>query len=486
MNQFDSPFSRRDFLTTTAAGLTLASSGLLLDDALAANPAGSRQATGVKVGEVTDTAAIVWLRLTANADHNAKGRLIRKRQPLPENLRIDQLRGACPGAAGRVRLRYGTNENLQGASATRWADVAAMTDYTHQFQLRGLKPGTVYYFASETAGPNGKPEHTPLRGRFETAPPANEYADVTFTVISCMAYKDLDHPDGFHIYPSMAALRPKFVVPTGDTVYYDNDGVLAQSVELARHHWHRMYGLPRHIDFHRNFPAYWEKDDHDCYADDCWPGMRPRKLIGELTFRDGQRIYREQVPMGRLPYRTFRWGRGLQVWLVEGRDYRSPNTMKDGPNKTIWGATQKRWLFKSMQASDAIFKVLISPTPIVGPDRKNKRDNHSNRAFQHEGDEIRQWFQKHLPQRFAICCGDRHWQYHSIHPKTRVHEFSSGAASDRHAGGSPGLNRQYHQFHRQRGGFLSVNFERHGRTNTLIMKHHDVRGKVVYQYQMKG
>jgi alkaline phosphatase D len=205
-----------------------------------------------------------------------------------------------------------------------------------------------------------------------------------------------------------------------------------------------------------------------------------------LTFDDGLRIFREQVPMGQQTYRTFRWGRGLQIWLVEGRDFRSPNTMKDGPNKTIWGAQQKQWLFQSLQKSNAIFKVLISPTPIVGPDRANKRDNHSNAAFRTEGDEIRQWFQKHVPNRFVIACGDRHWQYHSIHPQTRIHEFCCGAGSNPHAGGSPGLNKAYHQFHRVQGGFLSVSFTRTAGNNRLTMRHHDVQGQSVYQYQLKG
>ncbi len=33
--------------------------------------------------------------------------------------------------------------------------------------------------------------------------------------------------------------------------------------------------------------------------------------------------------------RTFRWGKTLQIWLVEGRDYRSPNNMPDGPEDPV-------------------------------------------------------------------------------------------------------------------------------------------------------
>jgi len=54
----------------------------------------------------------------------------------------------------------------------------------------------------------------------------------------------------------------------------------------------------------------------------------------------------------------------LQIWLVEGRDFRSPNTITDCPDKSIWGKEQKEWLKKTLLESDAIFKLLISPTPI--------------------------------------------------------------------------------------------------------------------------
>jgi alkaline phosphatase D len=444
----------------------------------------SRQATGVKVGEVTDTSAIVWMRITAKAARNTEGteRKGKPALPAPVDADVDRLKGACPGAPGQVRLRYGVKEDLSDAKETPWTDVKAENDFTHQFALTGLKPGTVYHYSAETAGPKGEPKHAPLRGRFETAPSANEYTDAAFTVVTGQAYKDMDHPDGFHIYEAMGKLNPKFLVPTGDTVYYDSEDPRAVTVALARHHWHRMYGFPRHIAFHLRVPGLWEKDDHDTLSDDCWPTKEP-EFMKPMTFKDGLRIFREQTPMGEKTYRTFRWGKGLQVWLVEGRDFRSPNTMKDGPDKTIWGKEQKEWLMKSLLASDADWKVLVSPTPIVGPDRaKGKADNHSNAAFATEGDEIRRWFQKHLPDNFFVCCGDRHWQYHSVHPETKVREFSCGPASDEHAGGSPGEDKVYHRFHRVKGGFLSVTASRPGGVSTITFRLHDVHGKVVHEY----
>jgi alkaline phosphatase D len=448
----------------------------------------SRQATGVKVGEVTPDSAIVWVRLTAQARRNDTGDVAGPAgasEPLSDN-EVVKLKGACPGAAGRLRLVYGTNENLTGALSTPWMEVTSKTDYSHAFALRDLKPATVYHYAAETAGAKGDPPHKPLRGRFETAPPPDQYADVTFTVITGQAYKDVDDPLGFNIYPAMAKLKPKFIVPTGDTVYYDSEPPKARTVALARHHWQRMYGFPRHIEFHLQVPGYWEKDDHDTLTDDCWPTMRAAASL-PLTFAEGLRIFREQVPMGDKPYRTFRWGKALQIWLVEGRDFRSANTMPDGPEKTIWGAAQKRWLFETLKASDADWKVLISPTPIVGPDRpRGKNDNHSNAAFRTEGDEIRNWFRSNVPDNSFVACGDRHWQYHSVHPATGMHEFSCGPASDQHAGGSPGEDKEYHRFHRVKGGFLSVSAVRVDNESRITFRFHDVQGAVVYEFERKA
>jgi alkaline phosphatase D len=173
----------------------------------------------------------------------------------------------------------------------------------------------------------------------------------------------------------------------------------------------------------------------------------------------------------------------LQVWIVEGRVYRSPNNAPDGPDKTIWGKEQRDWLMQTILASDADFRVLVSPTPIVGPDRTNKGDNHSNKAFQWEGDFFRQWTADNQLTNFFTCCGDRHWQYMSIDPKTKLREFSCGPASDQHAGGSPGENPEIQPFHRVKGGFLSVSVTREGDKPTIAFRHHDVHGEVVHEFR---
>ncbi|MEQ8788267.1 MAG: alkaline phosphatase D family protein [Pirellulaceae bacterium] len=448
----------------------------------------ANMAMGFRVGEVTQDSAIVWTRVTRDKQRNWDGyRDETKREPrenkyTPSEVKVDDREGATPGAPGQVRVVYGTSEDLSGAKQTDWASVEAEHDFTHQFRLAGLKPATRYYLKVEARDDADAPVTASASGSFGTPADKETWQDVGFGVVTGQSYWDLDDRQGYHMYPAMQKLGLDFLVPTGDTVYLDSESPRARTKELARYHWHRMYSLPRHVEFHRHVPGYWEVDDHDTWANDCWPTMKA-PWMNPLTFDEGAKIYVEQVPMGDHIYRTVRWGKGLQIWMVEGRLYRSPNNMKDGPEKTIWGKEQMAWLKRTISESDADFRVLISPTPIVGPDRGNKADNHANKAFTHEGDEFRNWTKEQGLENFYVCCGDRHWQYMSVHPESGLREFSCGPASDVHAGGSPMRDEEMQAFHRIKGGFLTVHVEKVDGRPTIFFRHRDVHGKVVNEFK---
>lgn len=449
--------------------------------------AGPYLASGLKVGDVTQHTALVWARLTDQPQPVPV-----PPTPPPRNVRDDevgQLGGAVPGRAGYLRLQIATDPQFRQARQFGPVAVTEQSDYAHTFAVDGLEPATTYFIkVSAHAAPQG-PSTAELDGRFTTAPSAEVWQDVRFAVMSCQMFRDRDDPGGFRIYPAMQRLGVQFYCATGDNVYYDSDPPLATTVAVARFHWQRMYSQPLLVAFHRFVPGYWQKDDHDSFKNDDWPMQRPfpeEPLEGALTFAKGARIFREQVPVADPTYRTVRWGRGLQLWFVEGRDFRSPNNVPDGPDKTIWGSEQKEWLKRTLLGSDATFKVLVSPTPIVGPDRSNKGDNHANAAFATEGREFRHWVQTSGLKHLFVCNGDRHWQYHSVDPETGLHEFSCGAASDEHAGGSPGYDPTYHRFHRVKGGFLSVDLSRPDGRPTLVFRHHGVDGQVVYEYRVQA
>jgi alkaline phosphatase D len=446
---------------------------------------------GFRVGEVTQDSAVVWVRVTKDKERVWDGYTPpakvepRSNDYTPSEVPVEKREGAMPGAAGQVRIVYSPQGRPRGANTgvrreTDWVTVGPESDYTHQFRLEGLTPDRHCILRVECRPVGGQTSDT-LDGSFRTPAAPGRWQDVTFTVVTGQSYWNLDHEEGYHIYPAMAKLAPQFIVPTGDTVYLDSESPRARTVELARHHWHRMYSLPRLIEFHKTVPGYWEVDDHDVFCNDCWPAMKA-PWMAPLTFEDGKRVYLEQVPMGETTYRTVRWGKGLQVWMVEGRFYRSPNNAPDGPDKLIWGREQRDWLMRTVKASDADFKVLISPTPIVGPDRGSKADNHANDAFSHAGRAFRRWTKDEGLENFFVCCGDRHWQYVSVDPETGLREFSCGPASDKHAGGSPGREPDIQPFHRVKGGFLSVSVTQVEGRPTITFRHHDVHGEVVNEY----
>ncbi len=442
-------------------------------------------AQGAKVGEVTSTSAVVWVRLTISPTRNtdsgdwADTGKPTNRGPDPGFV------GECPGSPGMVRMHYGEEKNSK--KSTEWASVDESSDFCYQFNIRNLKPAATYFYQVETADITGKQTRLCAAGRFITAPEPDVWDDILFTVITGQAVRSIDRDDGFNTYVSMKNLNPNFLVCTGDNVYYDSDPPIAKIPLVARFHWHRMYSLPTVVSLFETVPVYFEKDDHD-YR---WNDSDPHRDFPGISHKDGVTIFKEQVPMSDKTYRTFRWGEGLQIWLVEGRDYRSPNTMPDGPEKSIWGREQKLWLKEGIKNSNALFKVLISPTPIVGPDRQTKIDNHANqRGFWTEGREFLKWVKENAGGNFFIVCGDRHWQYHSI-DETGIMEFSSGSISDKHAEGIsespksaprwPPDKQPYYRINI--GGFLSVKVSKIDNKHTITFRHHDVFGKILYQWQ---
>ena len=414
-------------------------------------------ANGLKIGEVDSTSAIIWTRLTQEARQE----------------KFDKINGgAAPGIAGFITINIRKESITHKPSSTTSKQVSKEDDFTFQHRLEKLEPDTEYFIEVEGRLQPNDPAIT-LTGKFRTAAAPTEDKPVTFMVSTCQCFREMDDTkNGHQIYEHMAKAKADFFVQTGDAVYYDRTP-LAKNIDSARFKWNRMYALPNFREFHQKTPSYWLKDDHDMLKDDCWPGQK----YGELTWEQGLKIWREQLPMSAKPYRTFRWGKHLQVWLIEGREYRSPNKLKDGPNKTILGKEQWQWLRKTMAESDATYRIYISATPVVGPDRKKKNDNHANEGFQHEGDTLRK-FLASQPGCFVLC-GDRHWQYHSTDPKTGLKEFGCGPATDEHAQGFSKKDQvPWQTYFRLKGGFLSVAIGS-GEKPAAKIRHHDVKGTIV-------
>lgn len=447
---------------------------------------------GIKIGETTADSTIVWLRLTeaaepqwdglpwiGTADRDFDVGELGEKQ-FPTSAVLADMEGNLSGTEGEMKLNWWPEGRPGEMRQTGWLSVNPRRDFTRQVTLQDLEPNQSYALKIESRSLRGMKGQT-TTGSFKTALGAAQSEAFRFVVSTCQSWPTRDKGRaGLQIYDNMLALDPAFFVHLGDIVYYDKRSaggdVDARTPELARFHWNRWYGTTDVVKFHQQVPSFFIKDDHDTVTNDASPGRRE----GDLTWDAGLSIFREQAPMGKRTYRTRRWSQDLQFWIVEGRDFRSPNEMPDGPNKSIWGAEQKTWFKREVLASDAPFKILFSPTPVVGPDRKNKKDNHSNANWTHEGDEIRKFCAEN---NIIVISGDRHWQYHSIDDGTGIHEYSSGATSAKHAGGfSLDLRTEEHQYLAIIGGFLSGEIADAKDGKQLTMRHHRVDGSIAYEY----
>ncbi|MEW6305469.1 MAG: alkaline phosphatase D family protein [Verrucomicrobiota bacterium] len=432
--------------------------------------------SGVKAGEITDRSAIVLVRLTSAPGQDAQGLI--------------------PGREGQARLRYATDETLKGAATTGWETARASEDWSIQFRLEKLTPAKRYFYKVEYRTDARAETQVSDMYSFVTAPPADQRAAVTFHLTTCQDYR------GANTYVPMAAQRPDFCVSAGDTVYYDGQG-LARTMPQAWQSYQKMFGLPTMKEYYRHVGGYFMKDDHDYRFNDSdpymkgkWvgakkndPGARYTETKGNqrldvawMTHEEGIKVFKQVFPMGEKTYRTVRWGKGVQVWMTENRDYRSPNSMPDGPEKSVWGKEQKAWLMSTMLASDADYRIIISPNPIIGPDRLMKGDNHANlNGFWHEAQTFLDWIKEKKLNNVIIMCGDRHWQYHSIDKRNgrSIPEFGCGPTADEHIQEVPpmydGVERPYSA---SRGGFLAVAYKP---DRTLSVQFHSVKGEPLFQ-----
>ena len=451
-----------------------------------ASPISFSNAQGEMAGEVTSSRALLQSRLTSISGPD-----------------LDP-HGDLPGASGQACFEWSEFEDFRASQRTPSVQASQESDFIVRAEITGLPAGKRIHYRLVFS--DGRPG--PARS-FKTRNPKAD--SVSFCMGSCLNYLPFmtgkpngdgpvtataeDKHLGYPSFVAMQKLNPDFFIGAGDIVYYDfPKEAPAQTVPQLRKKWHEQFRFPRLVDFLGNTASFWLKDDHDFRFDDA--DQSGDKLPLAST---GMSVFREQMPIHPASdsvtpnYRTHRMTQDLQLWFLEGRDYRTDNQAPDGPEKSLWGADQRQWLEKTLKESDAKWKVLVSPTPMVGPDRASKSDNHTNqKGFRAEADSFFAWLKKEKFNNVLILCGDRHWQYHSIHPGG-VEEFSVGALHDENstrglAPGDPtstdpqGLIQQPYLSAQPTGGFLYVRSRPNAKGNpSLDLSFYDDGGKLLHQ-----
>jgi alkaline phosphatase D len=401
-----------------AAGL--AAILFLLDPAVSATSPADLLVT---VGEVTSTSAVVWARSVA---------------------------------AGSIGLEYGPpgGERSRATIAIR-----SGADSTGSVAIQGLRPATRYDYR---VGANGEA----VSGEFVTAPAPDAETPVKLVWSGDLGGQGFCRRSetGYRIFDTMLGLRPDFFLFLGDTIYADArcdrpgdvPGANFVATTLAgyrdKHRYNRAdIAVQR---FFRATSVYAIWDDHEVRNDFAGP-TEPLMPAGRRAFLDYWPIQGPADEPGRL-YRSVRWGGLLELFILDTRQYRSPNAQRDGPSKTMLGAAQRRWLIDGVTRSTAVWKVVATSVSLSVP-RGLARDTWSNAGmfglpdeegtgFAIERDAILDALRSRGIENVVFLAADAHYALvvrHRPAPDWSVHEMMAGPLSAGHGRPVPlddGLN----------------------------------------------
>ncbi len=326
---------------------------------------------GTAVGDVTASSAIVWAR------SDAAGEMI-----------VEIAAEAEPASPERFS-----------------AEVEEERDFTARVAVSGLEPGTKYRYRVFLRHGGGTSEAE--TGTFRTAPAPRDATRVRFVVggdVGGQGY--CRHArEGYAIFRAMAALEPHFFVANGDMIYADDactgrdpDGRpnvpgdfpaiddpavdwtdLGRLREIYFAHWRYNRADPHHRAFLSHTPIYVQWDDHEVLNDFGAPWASWSQDVRRRGYPNLVRAGREALfawnPIARHPeereriYRSFRWGRDVELFLLDGRSYRSLNDLAERPEhrKTLLGRAQLEWLIDGLRRSRATWKIVSTDVPLSVP-----------------------------------------------------------------------------------------------------------------------
>ena len=259
---------------------------------------------GVANGDVSSTAALIWTR---------------------------------SDGSGTVRFQVARDKRFHRVVRQGKVRARKSADDTVQIRLRKLSPATHYYYRF-TRG-----RKRSAVGTFKTAPSANANRTIRF---AWTGDADATPRPGQSkpfwnngvVYARMAKERNDFNINIGDTIYSDSEVPgITQNAKTVAQKWAKyrlMMGL-RSVQRLREAAAlYSHWDDHEFMndfspAEDTFHASNGEvvNIPGRTLYKAGETAFRDFQPVTfstRLGiYRSFRWGRNLQIFLLDERSFRS-------------------------------------------------------------------------------------------------------------------------------------------------------------------
>jgi alkaline phosphatase D len=346
---------------------------------------------GVATGDVNDGQAMVWSRCDRPA------RLVVEYSTTPSFADVRRVIG--PAAL----------EDTDFTARVDLTDLPAGQRISYRARFQDL--GDLRLFSEPVAGSF----QTPARGT--AAGPGRDVSFVFSGDVVGQGWGIDPSRGGMRIYDAMRKLQPDVFVHLGDTIYADqalkpevtlDDGSIwrnlvteakskpAQTLDDFRgcHRYNFQDEAMRRFNAEVSQVALW--DDHEV-RDNWWPSQvlgadapSNEKSVALLAAR-AKRAFLEYLPLRLNPieseriYRAWRHGPALEIFALDMRTYRGPNSPNRQPSASedsaILGDAQVAWLERALAASTATWKLIASDMPlgVVVPDAGGRFEAVANR-----------------------------------------------------------------------------------------------------------
>ena len=290
--------------------LALAALGLA---ALLPSSASASFKYGVAAGEVSSTSAKLWAHSTKSG----------------------------PGT-----VVLGFDRGFLSPQAVKRVSASAASDNNMQATVKGLKPGRTYFYRFNQNRANSK------IGTFKTAPATSSNATIRF---AWSGDADAERAKGqrkpfynnFQVYDRMRRERNNFNINLGDTIYSDSEvgatfenGVYkgSEPALTRRAKWAKYkqnLALANLANLRTAGGLYSHPDDHEWVNDygrnETLTGTHANGqsfgIPGGPLYKPGVQAFQDYAPVGWSAskgfYRSFRWGKNLEVFFLDERSFRS-------------------------------------------------------------------------------------------------------------------------------------------------------------------
>jgi len=376
---------------------------------------------GIASGDVTNQSAIVWSRVNdqpaqMNVEYDTNANFS---NPLSKTAQANsttdftaqaKLDGLKPDTQYYYRVWFSASNIVNNTNSDTSNDLTGSSDIAEQIEVGTFRTAPSFNMSSNSSSSSAA------------------FSFIWGADAGGQNYCRNADEGGYAFFKSMQALSPDFFIANGDMIYADgacpiqgpvfNNSTNNQTItwrnipgdfksiadpsvdwnnvtevrSIFLEHWKYNRNDTYFKEFLSNVSMYSQWDDHEIINDfgSKWPDWNLFSTDKEgypNIVEEGRNAFLYYSPVGSDNnnnndtendpdthiYRSFNWGKDLDLFIIDARSYRSQNHIADTPesNKTMLGEEQLQWLKQELSNSNATWKLISSDVPISIPTGSN-------------------------------------------------------------------------------------------------------------------